>query len=200
MSDGSSAEEIQLFSEMKTDLESLEKLILGGEYQLAYKHLYHTNLNLEIIIDHYSLNHDCSNPSMVINLGHCLTIRNTMLYNVLWIIGPRIYPRESDVNWDSFTSTLPTSKECLREGYLHIREYIDEEALKRIVTISLRVGTIEDYEIAGIAYSLSYFLLFLIVEEVSGKNTDLVGYFYSHITDYSFVLLVTSVLSAQKDV
>lgn len=86
MSDGCNAEEVQLFSEMKTDMESLETLILGGEYQQASERLYQMNLNLEVVLDHYSSNHDCSNPSMTVNLGHCLLIRNcccTMCFGLL---------------------------------------------------------------------------------------------------------------------
>lgn len=92
--------------------------------------------------------------------------------------------------WDSFTSTLPVSEECLRKGYLHFREYVDEETLKRIVVISLRVGTIEDYEIAGIAYSLSYFIQYILtIEEEGNGDKDLVDYFYNHMSNYRLYYL-----------
>lgn len=171
------------------------------DYKEGIADLLCINQSMEIVFDQYAKNHDMHQPTMVINMDHCLTIRNTLLYNALWVIGPFIYPTEADVDWDTFTSVLPLSEEVLRDGYASFRDVMDEDTIRQIVTISLKAGTIDDFEIAGIVYSTSYFIHFLLKqEETQGPFLPLVGAFYSHMKEYSFVLLVTSVLSLQRSV
>ena len=199
MSSECAEEETERFSSIKQDMESLEEAMKQKNYKMGMDDLLRINQSMEIVFDQYAKNHDMHQPTMVINMDHCLIIRNTLLYNVLWVIGPFIYPIEADVDWDTFTSVLPLSEEVLRDGYVSLRHVTNDDAIRQIVTISLKAGTVEDFEIAGIVYSTSYFLHFLLKqEEVQGPFLPLVDAFYSHMKNYSFVLLVTSVLSIQR--
>ena len=187
MSSECAEEETERFSSIKQDMESLEEAMKQKNYKMGMDDLLRINQSMEIVFDQYAKNHDMHQPTMVINMDHCLTIRNTLLYNVLWVIGPFIYPIEADVDWDTFTSVLS------------LRHVTNDDAIRQIVTISLKAGTVEDFEIAGIVYSTSYFLHFLLKqEEVQGPFLPLIDAFYSHMKNYSFVLLVTSVLSIQR--
>ena len=199
MSSECAEEETERFSSIKQDMESLEEAMKQKNYKIGMDDLLRINQSMEIVFDQYAKNHDMHQPTMVINMDHCLIIRNTLLYNVLWVIGPFIYPTEADVDWDTFTSVLPLSEEVLRDGYVSLRHVTNDDAIRQIVTISLKAGTVDDFEIAGIVYSTSYFLHFLLKqEEVQGPFLPLVDAFYSHMKNYSFVLLVTSVLSIQR--
>ena len=201
MSSECAEEETERFSSIKQDMELLEEAMKRKDYKEGMACLLRINQSMETVFDQYAKNHDMHQPTMIVNMDHCLTIRNTLLYNVLWVIGPFIYPTQADVDWDTFTSVLPVSKEVLRDGYDALRHVMDDETIRKIVTISLKAGTIDDFEIAGIVYSTSYFLHFLLKqEETKGPFLPLVDAFYSHMRDYSFVLLVTSVLSLQRSV
>ena len=123
MSSECAEEETERFSSIKQDMESLEEAMKQKNYKMGMDDLLRINQSMEIVFDQYAKNHDMHQPTMVINMDHCLIIRNTLLYNVLWVIGPFIYPTEADVDWDTFTSVLPLSEEVL-QGNVSISEHL----------------------------------------------------------------------------
>lgn len=166
----------------------------------AAARLIEMNDALKEVVDHYSENHDMASSTMTINLDHCTLVRNLLLLNAVWVIGPVIFPEESNVNWDEF-SDLSFLNSALRHGFKTVSSHLSESDVNEIVITSLRTGMIEDFEIAGVVYSIFYFIHFILkVEAFHLPYSVSVDYFYSHISSYSFVLLITCILSLQKSV
>lgn len=193
-------QESDQFQTIKDGFTLIVEEVNKEDSKAAASRLIEMNEALEEIVDHYNENHDMASSTMTINLGHCTLIRNLLLLNVAWVIGPVLYSKDSNVNWNEF-SDLSTLGEALRHGFGSVSSHLSESDVNQIVITCLKTGMIEDLEIAGVVYSIFYFIHFILkVEAFHLPYTACVEFFYSHISSYSFVLLITCILSLQKSV
>lgn len=193
-------QESDLFRTIKDGFTLIVDEVKNEDIRAATSRLIEMNEALEGVIDHYSENHDMVSSTMTINLDHCALVRNLLLLDVVWVIGPVIYSKESDVNWNEF-SDLSFLEPALRHGFGLIYSQLSESDVNKIVITALKAGIIEDLEVAGVVYSIFYFIHFILkVETFHLPYSSCVDYFYSHISSYSFVLLITCILSLQKSV
>lgn len=194
-------DEKSLFRVIQDGRDAISSEVDNQESKEAAQRLIDMNDAMERIIDHYNEIHDSTSPTMTINLDNCLLIRNLLLMNVIWVIGPTLFPDPSVIDWHLFSSDLKISEACLKRGYQSIPQHLSRSDIDHIVISSLKTGFIEDFEVSGAVYSIFYFIHFILrVEKFGLPFSASVDFFYTHLSSYSFVLLVTCVLSLQKTV
>lgn len=189
------------FQEINNQIKDIGEVIENGCFEQVFQRIIYMNQLLNSICNHYSTRHNTESAVFDVNLTNSLNIRNLLLYNVLYAIGPIIFSSEKSINWSFFSSSLEIKESALQSGYQVIPTFFSQDDLSFIVKTSLSTGFIEDFEITGIVYSISYFIQFILkVEEDHLPYSTCVDFFYSHISSYSYPLLITSIISIQQTV
>lgn len=189
------------FQIINDNMKDLEALFGRDDEKEIVKRILRMNELLKAICDNYKSRHDMDSGVFDVNLTNSLNIRNLLLLNALFVVGPYIFSDESAINWEMFSSTLDISETLLRSNYKRIPFQFSRESVSLIVNTSLTTGFIEDFEIAGVVYSIAYFIQFVLkVESSSLPFSDCVDFFYSQMTSYSYPLLITSIISIQQNV
>lgn len=189
-------EEKLLIQAIQQQLDGLPSLIENARWKEVVDSVLCANWNLEMVVDSYSANHPTwSNSQETIDIDHSSAVQNLVLYDILMVIGPEIFPASEDVDWEFLSTSLNVSTELLQSVFLNVRGMFRPEEVERIVRIILKAGTIRDYDQGGLVL-MSFVVCFLLLQEVhSGGCAHLAQEFYSHLEDYSFNLLITSILS-----
>lgn len=189
------------FQEIDNQIKDIGDVIEKGRFEEAFQRIICMNQLLSSICNHYSTRHNTDSAVFDVNLTNSLNLRNLLLYNALYVIGPIIFSSERSINWSFFSSSLEIKESILQSGYQAITSFFSPDDISFIVKTSLSTGFIEDFEITGIVYSISYFIQFILkVEEDHLPYSTCVDFFYCTISSYSYPLLITSIISIQQTV
>lgn len=182
-------------------MKDIGSVLEQGHLKEAFDRIIYMNTVLQSICDNYKSRHNINSGVFDVNLTNSLNLRNLLLYNALFVVGPFIFEDESVIFWESFSSQLDISEEVLKSSYKGINGFFSNDVISSIVKTSFATGFIEDFEITGVVYSISYFIQFILkVEASSLPFSDCVSLFYSSLSSYSYPLLITSVISIQQNV
>lgn len=199
--EGEVISETDAFQNINNHMKVLGSLIESGRMKDAAVSIMKMNKMLKSICSSYNLRHDVDSVVFDVNLSNSVDIRNLLLINALYGVGPFIFSDETIIHWNVFASSLEISESVLKTGYHSIPDFFSDDAVIELVKTSLSTGFIEDYEIIGIVYSIGYFIQFiLLVERKNLPFQDCVSFFYSNISKYSYPLLITSIISIQQTV
>ena len=194
-------EEKELFQTIDDDYNRLFPLIDKEGFEEAASILISMNTTLKTILHVYRENHAGDSETMTINLDNCALLRKLIVVNALYVIGPTLFGSEEKVCWSAFSSVLNIEERLLRKGYSNLRPFLSNNVIEEIVITSLSTGFIDDFEIAGVIYSLSYFIGFILKSKsLNLPFSSSIQFFFSHLSSFSYVLLVTCILSLQQSV
>ena len=194
-------EESELFKTIGKDYSRLFPIIDKEEFEEAATIVIAMNTSLKSILRVYRENHSGDSQTMTINLDNCALLRQLIVLNALYAIGPTLFESEEKVPWSAFSSVLKVEERILKRGYPRIASFLSNDAMETIVITTLSTGFIDDFEIAGVIYSLSYFIGFILkAKSLHLPFSSSIHFFFSHLSSFSHVLLVTCILSLQQSV
>ncbi|KAM7455636.1 hypothetical protein BLSTO_03606 [Blastocystis sp. subtype 1] len=192
-------EESELFKTIGEDYSRLFPIIDKEEFEEAATIVITMNTSLKSILRVYRENHSGDSQTMTINLDNCALLRQLIVLNALYVIGPTLFESEEKVPWGAFSSVLKVEERILKKGYPKIASFLSNDAMEAIVITTLSTGFIDDFEIAGVIYSLSYFIGFILkAKSLHLPFSSSIRFFFSHLSSFSHVLLVTCILSLQQ--
>lgn len=199
--EGEAISETDAFQTINNHMKMLGSLLESERMKDASISILEMNKMLKSICSLYNSRHDVDSVVFDVNLSNSVDIRNLLLINTLYGVGPFIFSDETTIQWNVFASSLEISETVLKAGYHSIPDFFSQDAITELVKTSLSTGFIEDYEIIGIVYSIGYFIQFiLLVERKNLPFQDCTSFFYSNISKYSYPLLITSIISIQQTV
>ena len=194
-------EEAELFKQIGESYNALVADLAHDRFKEASNAITDMNKCLKDVLSVYNQNHSPSSPTMTINLDNCALLRQLIMVNALYGIGPLLFADERMVNWSEFSSVLKVDEATLRKGYSNMSGRFTNEMIESIVITSMSAGFVDDFEIAGVLYSLSYFIGFILkAKTLHLPFPEAIRFFFSHLSSFSYVLLVTCILSLQQSV
>lgn len=196
MSAEESSEEAVLVTTLRSTMDQFPDLIEQHRWKDMTDLVLKANWDAEWIVNNYSANHPVvDNSQEFVDIEHHVPIQHIMLYDIIWVIGPGIFFSSDDVDWSFLSTSLNIETDKLQSGFVNLNGMFQPNDIERVVRMILRAGTIRDYDRGGLAL-LSFIMCFLFLQESRhGPYEPLTHEFYAHLEDYSFYLLVSSVLS-----
>ena len=94
------------FQEISNQFKDIGEDTENGCYEQVFQRIIYRNQLLNSICNHYSTRHNTESAVFDVNLTNSLNIRNLLLYNVLYAIGPIIFSSEKSISWSFFSSSL----------------------------------------------------------------------------------------------
>ena len=191
-----SSEEATIVTAIGNAMDQFPGLIEQHRWQDMADLILKANWDAEWIINHYSFNHPTADNSQeFVDIKNHIPIQHIMLYDIIWVIGPYIFFSSDDVDWSFLSTSLNIETDKLQTGFINLNGKFQSNDIERVVRMILRAGTVHDYDHGGLAL-LSFTMCFLFLQESRhGPYEHLAHEFYARLQDYSFSLLVSSVLS-----